>query len=257
MLYNAELLEITKPQALALGFIDNMAYGISGLTAQGNVERLQAFLSKSEEWKERHGAQFEPSKYMLIHFTRNTRLDVTASIQLNDMTIEPGEARYLAVIFDPKLKFHPHLDYATKKGTKFTLALSSIARITWGTPFKYTRRPYTAVIRPRIQYGAAIWHKPEDARNSPATSQANDLTKVQRLAMRTITGCFKTTPTSTLQYETELLPIGLELRKQITKITRIRTLPSKHPTKKWLLKAIERRMEGKTPHTSNLEYLVK
>jgi len=259
MLYNAELLEITKPQELALGFIDDITYGISGLTAQGNVERLQAILSKSEKWKERHGAQFEPSKYMLIHFTRNTRLDVTASIQLNDMTIEPkGEARYLGVIFDSKLKFHPHLDYATKKGTKFALALSSIARITWGTPFKYMRRLYTAVIRPRIQYGAAIWHRPEDVRNSPATSQANDLTKVQRLAMRTITGCFKTTSTTALQYETELLPIELELRKQITKyLTRIRTLPPEHPTKRWLLKAIKHSTERKTPHTSNLEYLVK
>ena len=163
MLYNAELLEIPKAPDLALGFIDDIAYGISGLTAQGNIERLQAILSKSEKWKEKHGAQFEPSKYMLIHFTRNTRLDVTASIQLNGTTISPDkEARYLGVIFDQKLKFHSHLEYVTKKGTKFALALSNIARITWGTPFKYVRRLYTAVIRLRIQYGAAMWHRPED-----------------------------------------------------------------------------------------------
>src|SRR5438552_2378180 len=141
MLYNAELLEITEVPDLALGFIDDIAYGISGLTAQRNIERLQEILSKSEKWKEKHGAQFEPSKYMLIHFTRNTRLDVTAGIQLNNTTIPPSkEARYLGVIFDQKLKFHSHLEYATKKGTRFALALSSIARITWGTTFKYVRR---------------------------------------------------------------------------------------------------------------------
>jgi len=84
---------------------------------------------------------------MLIHFTRNTRHDVTASIRVNDITITPEkEAPYLGVIFDQKLKFHSHLDYVTRKGTKFALALSSIARITWGTPFKYVRRLYTAVM---------------------------------------------------------------------------------------------------------------
>jgi ribonuclease HI len=260
MLYNAELLEIPRPPDLALGFIDDIAYGISGQTAQNNIERLQTILSKSEEWKEKHGAQFEPSKYMLIHFTRNTNHDVSAGIQINDTTISPGnEARYLGVIFDQKLKFHAHLDYATKKGTKFALALSSIARITWGTPFKYIRRLYTAVIRPRIQYGAAIWHRPEDTRNSPATTQASNLTSVQRLAMKTITGCFKTTSTTALQHETELLPIELELRKQITKyLTRVQTLPIKHPMKIWLLKAVRYWKIIKNPtFPSNLEYLVK
>src|SRR5436190_7903710 len=80
MLYNAELLEIPRAPDLALGFIDDIAYGISGQTAQGNIERLQKILSKSEEWKVKHGAQFEPSKYMLVHFTRNTKHDTTAGI---------------------------------------------------------------------------------------------------------------------------------------------------------------------------------
>ena len=57
MLYNAELLEIPKAPDLALGFIDDIAYGISRLTAQRNIERLQVILSKSEKWKEKHGAR--------------------------------------------------------------------------------------------------------------------------------------------------------------------------------------------------------
>ena len=260
MIYNAELLEIPRATELALGYIDDIAYGIGGLSAQGNVERLQEILAKSEEWKEKHGAQFEPSKYMLIHFTRNPRLDVTAEIRLNNTTITPEkEARYLGVIFDQKLKFRSHLDHATKKGTKFALALSSIARITWGTSFKYARRLYTAVIRPRIQYGAAIWHRPGDTQNSPATSQVKSLTTVQRLAMKTITGCFRTMSTAALQHETDLLPIDLELRKQITKyLARVQTLPSKHPTKSLLLSAVlrQRRMSNGT-FISNLEHLVK
>jgi hypothetical protein len=80
MLYNAELLEIPKAPDLALGFIDDIAYGISRQTSQNNIERLQTILTKSNKWKEKHRAQFELSKYMLIYFTRNTRHDVTVSI---------------------------------------------------------------------------------------------------------------------------------------------------------------------------------
>ena len=260
MIYDAELLEIPKAPDLALGFIDDITYGVSGLTAQGNIERLQATLSKSEEWREKHGAQFEPTKYSLIHFTRNTRVDVTAGIQVNGTTVTPSnEARYLGVIFDQKLKFHSHLEHTTKNGTKFALALSSIARITWGAPFKYLRRLYTTVIKPRIQYGAVVWHRPEDTRTSPTITQVKTLTVVQRLAMKTIMGCYKTTSTTALQHETDLLPIDLELRKQITKyLTRIQTLPTKHPTKVWLLKAINQRGAASRRHfTSNLEHLVK
>src|ERR1700694_4885948 len=100
MLYNAELLEIPKAPDLALGFIDDIAYGISGQTAQHNVEQLQTILLKSKEWRKKHGARFEPSKYMLVHFTRNRKLNTNASIQLNELTISPTkEARYLGVTF--------------------------------------------------------------------------------------------------------------------------------------------------------------
>src|SRR5438477_11376132 len=77
--------------------------------------------------------------------------------------------------------------------------------------------------------------------------------------MKTITGCFKTTSTAALQHETELLPIELELRKQITKyLTRIQTLPAKHPTKTWLLKAVKYwTITNSKTFLSNLEHLVK
>ena len=166
---------------------------------------------------------------------------------------------YLGIIFDHKLRFHAHLDYAIKKGTKFALTLSSITRIIWGAFFKYMKRLYTAVIRPRIQYGAAVWHRPEDTRNSPATAQISSLTTVQRLAMIACTGCFRTTSTAALQHETELLPIELELHKQTTKyLTQVQTLPTKHPTKTWLLKAIRYwRITNNKTYLSNLEHLVK
>src|SRR5579859_4870353 len=82
---------------------------------------------------------------------------------------------------------------------------------------------------------------------------------VQRIAMKMITGCFKTTSTVALQYETELLPIELELRKQVTRyLTRIQTLPAKHPTKVCLQEAVRHwRTTNSKTFSSNLEHLVK
>ena len=38
ILYNTELLEISRAPDLALGFIDDIVYGVSGQTAQSNIE---------------------------------------------------------------------------------------------------------------------------------------------------------------------------------------------------------------------------
>jgi len=144
MLYNTEFLEIIEISDLTLGFIDDIVYDISELTIQRNIKRLQKILSKSEKWKEKHDTQFKLSKYILIHFICNIRLDITIDIQLNNTTISSSkEAHYLDMIFDQKLKFHSHLKYIIKKDIRFVLALSNITRITWDISFKYIKRLYT------------------------------------------------------------------------------------------------------------------
>jgi hypothetical protein len=133
MIYNADLLEITKTPDLALRFIDDIAYGVAGTTTEENVEALNQTLRASETWRQRHGAQFEPSKYMLVHFTRKKAEthNPKVAIQIRDTTIQPTtEARYLSIIFDQKLKFRAHLNYAIKRGTKFALAMTNITKCT-------------------------------------------------------------------------------------------------------------------------------
>ena len=91
MLYNADLLEITRTPDLALGFIDDIAYGVSGTTTEENTEALKRILERSKIWRRRHGAQFEPSKYMLVHFTRkkDTSHNTEAAVHLGDITVNP------------------------------------------------------------------------------------------------------------------------------------------------------------------------
>ena len=106
-----------------------------------------------------------------------------------------------------------------------------------------------------MDYAAVIWHRPED-KTAPTTQQLSKFSTVQRQAMKAITGCFRTTPTAALENETNLLPPTLRLRRKVLNtITRMQTLPPRHPLHKWISQA--RKNGGHLPHPSNLENIVR
>jgi len=47
-----------------------------------------------------------------------------------------NKAKYLGVIFDHKLSFKHHIQYALKKGTSFALTMSRITKHTWGAAYQ-------------------------------------------------------------------------------------------------------------------------
>ena len=105
MYYNADFLDIAPlHQATGLGFIDDIVYGVQGNTDKENVRKIKRILNEAEEWRKKHGVQFEISKYILVHFTHNRRMETKASVTINGVTIKPSnEAKYLGVIFDQEL----------------------------------------------------------------------------------------------------------------------------------------------------------
>ena len=102
ILYNSDLLDIPKREKqLGLGYIDYILYGVQNKMARGNTRELKQLFIKSEQWRQQVGAQFEKSKYVLIHFTRNPSAKVEASVTIGGTRIQPStEGKYLGVIFD-------------------------------------------------------------------------------------------------------------------------------------------------------------
>ena len=259
MYYNADLLDIApQHRATGLGFIDDIVYGVQGKSDKENTRKLKHILDEAEKWRKKHGAQFETSKYILIHYTRNRRARSNASVIINGITIEPSkEAKYLGVIFDQELRFKSHLQYIVKKGTNAAMALSSIAKTTWGAPFKHVRQLFQAVIAPRTDYAALIWHRPKDDGSTAGTVQNRRLTTIQRLAMKAILGCYKTTPTAAMEIETGLQPPWIRLQtKVLLSTTRMQSLSSKHPIQEWLTNALRTRTAC-ISHRSNLENILQ
>src|SRR5271154_3981633 len=138
--------------------------------------------------------------------------------------------KYLGVIFDKQLRFKLHLQHATKKGSKFAHAMSRITKSTWGTMYQQTRRLFTAVVAPRIDYAAIIWHRPERYGYPCRPAQLSKLESAQRTAMKAVLSTFRTTPTTALEVESGLMPPHLRLQGRILRSsTLFATLPPGTP----------------------------
>jgi len=253
MFYNADLLDIPRKQGVSLGFIDDIVYGVQGQTSTGNARKIKFMLEEAEEWRKKHGAQFEKSKYVLVHYTRNSRQKTKASTTVDGTTIEASsEARYLGVIFDQKLNFKSHLQQVVKRGTSAALALSGIAKSNWGVQYKHARQLFNSVIAARTDYAASIWHRPKND-GTANTTQIQRLATIQRLAMKAITGCYRTTPTAAMEIESDLQPTWIWLQtKVLQSISRMQSLSTRHPLHEQFKDALRRRTAN-VKYRSNLE----
>lgn len=119
-----------------------------------------------------------------------------------------------------KLQFKAHLQHIVKKAI---MALSSIAKQSWGAPYKHVHQLFAAVAA-RIDYAAIIWHRPADNNRVTTTTQACKLTTIQRLAMKAITGCYKTTQTAAAEIETGLQSSWLRLQGTMRNHTNANTV---------------------------------
>jgi hypothetical protein len=66
--------------------------------------------------------------------------------------------------------------------------------VTWGAPYRYVRQLFQIVI---VLMTKALLARPRYA----------DSNTVQRLAMKAILGCYRTTPTAAMEIESDLQPV--------------------------------------------------
>lgn len=95
--------------------------------------------------------------------------------------------------------------------TKQSLALSKIATSTWGATFAKARHVYSAVVRPAMSYGSAVWHSLPEHNNLPkiATSKVS---VIQNKCLGVVLGAYKATPIQVLEAETYVPPMSLYLK---------------------------------------------
>lgn len=212
LFYNADLLEICdRPgiNASSLGFVDDANMLAYGKSTEENCSILESIYKKCERWATRRGAVFAPHKYELIHLSRSSRFNMTATVTINTQVTEPKpNIRVLGPEIDTKLKWNAHIQKIQRKMVSQSMALTKITTSTWGASFSKARQVYTAVVRPAMTYGSSVWHTPKHIQKSSSTEK---LAVLQNKCLRTIAGAFKAMPIPVLEAETFITPIDIHL----------------------------------------------
>ena len=231
LFYNAELLEKVENNSLrtsGVGFVDDVNILTYGANTMRNCETLKRIHTACEEWARRHGSQFNPDKYELIHLTRRpSRYEMNKGLQIGSQVITPSaNIRVLGVQIDSALRWQAHVRDIEAKAQRTLSAVRSLTGSTWGASQAAGRKLYTAVTRPIIAYGANAWYTPQGVKGHRKWV-VSKLKAIQGQHLRTITGAYRATSTEAVEIETDIPPIDIHLEKVIAKtILRISTSPA-------------------------------
>ena len=117
------------------------------------------------------------------------------------------ETKFLGITIDSGLRFTKQIDNTVAKGTKRVNIIKCLAGKEWGQQLETQRKIYLTYVRSCLEYASPCWW--------PCISKTNQsrLETVQRAALRSIAGLYKTTPAEFLHLETNIEPIQDRLNK--------------------------------------------
>jgi len=217
LFYNADLLESCESLRLrtsTTGFVDDVNILTYSESTEQNCKKLAEIHMECQKWARKHGSQFCPDKYELIHFSRTKKkFNMSAEVRLEGQSVGPKtDIRILGVRLDSALRWQAHMRAVEAKAVHLVNALRTITGSTWGCSLEAGKQVYETAVRPAITYAASVWHAPEGVKGHRKGIRAK-LQKIQGKCLRTIAGAYKATSTEALEVETFTLPLDLHTER--------------------------------------------
>ena len=171
-------------------------------------EATQRGLRAINAWCKSVGLKLSALKSQLVIFTHRKNITITDAIQVDGNPIPVCEStKFLGITLDSKLNWNEHVRKQTKKAKMILMQCRRVIGPTWGLNPRTARWIYTSIVRPTLSYGAMVW-----ANAMLTKSNKDEMMKVQRLALKMVTGALPSTPSTALDTITDTTPIVDHLR---------------------------------------------
>ena len=219
--------EIAKNIGPSIGYslyVDDFAIYSSGAVPHMVERRLQTAIHALQRWSQSCGLNFSAEKTVSMHICRKQNCPkINPNLTLNGTSIQTMESyRYLGVILDSSFSWRPHIKELKIKCTRVLDLLKHLSHKTWGADRTSLLRLYTALLKPKIEYGC-------EAYSSCKPYLIKRVEAVQNQAIRTATGAFRSSPIISISAESGIKPLKFSFDQKLINYTlRIRADPT-HP----------------------------
>jgi len=199
------------------GYLQAFADDLVGL-AEGQdldyiCERTQRTINTIETWCKSKGLSISNLKTKIIMFTWRKKWTLPKAIMVEGKPVElSSSTKFLGVTLDSKLNFNEHISKITKRATMILMQCKQAVGPNWGMTPKTCKWIYTAVVRPILSYACVVW---VNALNTQVNTK--QLEKVQRLALKIMSGAMPGTSNINLNHLTETPHIVTYLKGEAAK----------------------------------------
>lgn len=194
LVINTILLELKAIGIRTVAYADDVVIPIPGMFVSTLSERMQAALSALSKWANRCGLGVNSQKTELVLFRKGYTVPTFRLPTINGTALVLNEkAKFLGVILDSRLTWKANLEERTRKAQVAYFICQKAFGKTWGLTPKLVYWIFTAVVRPILMYGAAIWWP-----SLGADSNCRRLDRIARQVGIGITGALRSTASDAL-----------------------------------------------------------
>ena len=187
---------------------------------------LQRAVTQIELWLDENNLEAEISKCVVMCFT-NQKLTREPNIYMKGTKIKfTTEHKSLGLILDgPYLTWNKHIEHLRIIGNKRLDVMKRLSSLKWGTGRDTLMMYYLRAIKPKIEYGSAVY-------GSAANTILGKLDIIHNTALRIASGAFKTSPINSLSLETGVMNLRWSLKiNECTQLVAFSRKSKDHPLK--------------------------
>jgi hypothetical protein len=212
-----------------VGWIDDTTLWTWSKDVESAIAQANSLLARLPAWAESHKSEVEASKSLAIVFSTRRNLPPSSllpPISLNGITIPFAKSiTALGAELDKKLTFKAHVNSAASKGLVALGGIAMLACAAKGIAPRLLRTLVGACVNTKTDYASTLWFKP-----TASVKMVKKLKRVQKVAVKMVSGGLKLAVLSVLEVESNILPIRLCLQHRTLKVAlRTISLPPSHP----------------------------